>query len=285
MKEQARVMAMLRENCQKMGMIFDEKGYVSEPEDNLLQHFNNWIEIEKEIKKGDGRELSRNAKSGRRSFCAIHSSACLCVNSFAQIKNNIRRFKFLKLSDFSVAIFEKKLTTGISTPNLDFYLENKTHSIGIESKFTEYLQPKLPDSLKKDNKTGLKYGNLTHYINRFEELSNVPSGFRESVFEYYIQKKEKLYLDVAQLIKHTLGLLNRQAETGLKAVLVYIYWEPETTAGVALYAQHRKEIEEFRTRIGTFVDFEAMSYKEFWETNNVALGAEEVGKLRKRYGV
>jgi len=281
MTEYTRVMAMLHGQCIKLGMSFDEKGYVSKPEDNLIYPFENWKEIEKEIMQGDGRELQRDAESGRRSFCAIHSSACLCVNSFANVKRNPHRFSFIDLSDFSIAKFEEKLKTGISTPNLDFYLENKTHCIGIESKFTEYLEKKLPNSLGKDK----KYGNLTQYINRFKELSNVPSGFKESVFEYYIMKKDKLYLDVAQLIKHTLGLLNRQAETGKKAVLVYVYWEPENTDGVVLYAQHRKEIEEFRNRIGTFIDFEAMSYKEFWDSKDMVFCAEDVGKLRKRYGI
>jgi len=281
MTENSRVMAVIQDHCKKIGMTFDEKGYVGEPEDNLILPFDNWKEIEKEIKKGDGRELSRNAKSGRKSFCAIHSSACLCVNSFAQVKKNISRFTFLNLSDFSVARFEEKLDTGISTPNLDFYIENETHCIGIESKFTEYLNKKLPNK----NSTDDEYGNLTKYTNRFEELKNVPSGFRETVLEYYIGKSEKMYLDVAQLIKHTLGLLNRQVETGKKSMLVYIYWEPVNKGAVAVYTQHRTEIEEFKSRIGAFIGFEVMSYKEFWDGKEMGLVNVDVKKLRERYEI
>jgi hypothetical protein len=65
-----------------------------------------------------------------------------------------------------VAQAEKKLPTGLkgTSPNLDFYLENKNAIIGIESKFLELLKPKQPKfSISYSNRflTTLDSGLLT----------------------------------------------------------------------------------------------------------------------------
>ena len=107
----------------------DEKGYLSSmnPVDNLLPNVTNWNIISSEIGKGQGSEL-KIEKNGRMKFCALHSSAALCVNNFATLKQNKDAISFLKYSNFTEAVFEKKLSTGISTPNLDFYLENSKNT-------------------------------------------------------------------------------------------------------------------------------------------------------------
>ena len=88
-------------------------------------------------------------------FNAIHSSSALAVNNFAPFKEQFDSLSFMNYSNFIEASFEKKLPTGISTPNLDFYLETKFEIIGIEAKFTEHLSKKLPNY--KENLTQLGY--------------------------------------------------------------------------------------------------------------------------------
>jgi hypothetical protein len=113
---------------------------------------------------------------------------------------------------FIEATFEKHLSTGISTPNLDFYLENNDVIIGVESKFTEIFLNKYPNI---DN-------NLDSYYNR-KELQYLPYGFNK-IIEYYINFGEKLYLDVSQLIKHSIGLIKNGDNKRIR--LLYIFWMP-----------------------------------------------------------
>ena len=112
-------------------------GYLVSAKDNLIEPFPNcWEQIEREFNEGDGNELK--PKEGKKpKFCAVYSSSALCVNNFVPFKEHHAELSFLNYSGFDEARFEKKLSTGISFPNLDFYLENKTTVIGIESKFTE----------------------------------------------------------------------------------------------------------------------------------------------------
>ena len=223
------------------------------PEDNLIKTISNWNIIENEIGKGHGSEL-KIEKNGRMKFCALHSSAALCVNNFATLKQNKNNIRFLRYSNFTEAVFEKKLPTGISTPNLDFYLENPDVNIGIESKFTEYLTPKI-DHTKK---------NLSKYFMR-EELNFLPRLF-ESLILNYINYPDKMFLDVAQLIKHSIGLIKNKGNKD--AILVYIYWQPRkwNPNGIfqEIYEQHKKEIEDFAQRINKFISFKHMTYKELW---------------------
>ena len=94
------------------------------------------------------------------------------------LKSWLPDFEFVGFKNFSVAIFEKELTTGLKkgNPNLDFYLENDNVVLGIESKFTEIIEDKLPDKPYK-RKSGEIIGNLTNYQKQFRKLSNIPKDF------------------------------------------------------------------------------------------------------------
>ena len=233
----------------------DEKGYITSmnPEDNLIQNVTNWNIIKTEIGKGQGGELKVN-KNGRIKFCALHSSSALCVNNFAIFKKNPKDISFLGYSNFTEAVFEKKVSTGISTPNLDFYLKNSKTIIGIESKFTEYLTSKIEHT--KDN--------LSKYFMR-EEFNFLPRLF-DSIILNYINCSDKMFLNVAQLIKHSIGLLKNKGNK--KPILVYIYWQPKKwdTNGAfqKIYEQHNKEIEDFAKRINKFITFKHLSYTDLW---------------------
>lgn len=167
----------------------------------------NWDIIEKEFEKGDGNEL-KGSDNGLPKFKSIYSSAALCVNNFAFIKHMINQsldFNFLNYSEFDSAKFESKRPSGLRghCPNLDFTLENDSVIIGIESKFTEFFTAKLPNE-KRNRKS---YGNLEPYF-RSKKLDRL-KDFKNNVVKYYKDYPNKMYLDSSQLIKHTLGIINK----------------------------------------------------------------------------
>lgn len=169
----------IRKHFVKLGIGMNEKGYVDKNECNLIEKFSNWEAIKSELQEGQGSELKKD--NGVIKFNAVHSSSALCVNNFAPFKEKKDKFSFFGYSDFTEATFEKKLPTGISTPNLDFYLENKNTVMGFESKFTELLIKKLPN-IVTDSKT--KVGNLQKYLNRKEELNYLADDFFDFIEEY-----------------------------------------------------------------------------------------------------
>ncbi len=234
----------------------DKKGYIISmyPEDNLLQTIANWDIIKEEIGNGQGSELKID-KNDRRKFCALHSSSALCVNNFALFKQNHENISFFSKTNFTEAVFEKKLPTGISTPNLDFYIENSDTIIGIESKFTEYLNSNINHTKE----------NLGKYFMR-EELSFLPRLF-DSIILNYLNCPDKMFLNVAQLIKHSIGLLKNKGNK--EAILVYVYWQPKrwdkNGAFQRIHEQHNKEIEDFAQRISKFITFKHLSYSDLWE--------------------
>lgn len=216
-------------------------------------------------------------------FNAVHSSSALCVNNFAVLKQHVLNLTFQKqYSNFIDCTFEKKLPTGISTPNLDFYLESDSTIIGFESKFTEHFSSKLPN----------KDGNLNKYLDR-KELNYLPDTFK-TVIDKYIQITDKLNLDVAQLIKHSIGLIKRNVirdkvilDRNLnvsKPVLVYIYWEPTNYLDYSNLIKHRTEIDEFCKDINEYIEFIPMTYSELWKSyENDELYRDHFKKIKKRY--
>lgn len=255
----------------------DKKGYLisMNPEDNILQNVSNWNIIKSELGEGQGSELKID-KNERRKFCALHSSAALCVNNFATLKQNKEDITFSNYTNFTEAVFEKKLSTGISTPNLDFYLENPETIIGIESKFTEYLTRKIEHTKE----------NLSKYFMR-EEFGFLPRLF-DSVILNYINCPDKMYLNVAQLIKHSIGLIKNKENKD--AILIYIYWQPKSWALNGTYhkihEQHKKEIEKFSKLINRFLTFKHLSYSDLWKDyNEYGIIKKDIDIIKTKYDI
>lgn len=259
--------------AEEFGLNPNAKGYVASNTDDLISTVDSWDEIKEELSNGQGSELKPD-KNGIMKFNAVHSSSALCVNNFGLLKSRLSKFTFLNYSNFNEATFEKKLPTRISTPNLDFYLENEKVLIGIESKFTETLKKKLPN----------EGGNLEKYLNR-KELEYLPKSFQK-IIESYIASTEKTHLDVAQLIKHSIGLINasQKKDNYPNPVLVYIYWLPANWVNFDIFKQHNIEIDEFKNSINEYIDFVPMSYLEFWNHYGVEPTLKEsICEMRKRY--
>lgn len=269
------VLKAIRSHCLQMGMTFDADARVETAEESLLRSTAHWPSIREELERGGGSELkSRGGK--RPKFHSLHSSAALCVDAFAPFKEQPEAIRFLGYVPFLVARFEMKLKTGISRPNLDFYLEDKDHVIGIESKYTEWLSPKVPDH----------GANLTMYLHRADELLVVHDGLIQELIAYYVSEQEKLFLDVAQLIKHALGLFACAAQNDTVPVLVYVYWVPRNAPDLVEHRRHLSVIAEFGQRISPFLSFRALSYTELWEVlENDSHYRDTLPLLRKRYEI
>jgi hypothetical protein len=250
-KLKKKIVDLLIAEAKARGLDVDANGYVNSIEDNLITEFTAWDQIEIELKNGDGNELVAKG-GGKPNFYALHSSAALCVNNFAIFKEQSKEVSFLGEKFYNTKRFEMKLNTGISHPNLDFFLESEKSTIGIESKFLETLERKNPKNLDK-------------YINRRKEIDNIPEELFELI-QFYITSEYLGYLDVAQLIKHSIGLIRRSSFEKTKPKLVYIYWTPEDDGFLPTeFKKHKLEVEDFSNKIKPFIDFIPMRYEDFWQ--------------------
>jgi hypothetical protein len=266
-------------NC---NVTLDEYGYVEQLEKNLLPGITCSDFID-EVGRGGGSELKprfRNGKKMKPKFQAVHSSCALAVNSFGTLKKEAtgRDWPGLGLAELNALIFEKKLSTGIkgSLANLDVYITSPTSILGIESKFTEYLTPKAPVFAPA-------------FVS--EKLDVEPCWWTILKTHRDSQLRRKQYLDVAQLIKHYLGLRRavRKAEVKdtRKITLLYLFWEPLNATDFQVFADHRAEIKSFEHEIkGTDVKFVSMTYQDLWnEWKAQGFMAEHVERLIQRYNV
>lgn len=239
----------------------NEKGYLNHYSENLISTILE-EDFKTDLENGDGNELYGK-------FQALHSSSALGVNFFGFFKRNLGGFEMFGEKDFIECQFEKKLPTGMSRPpNLDFYLENENFVIGFESKFLETLSQKKPD-------ISSAYSD--------ELLSKVDEGFIE-IINHYRKNNSKSYLDTAQLIKHSIGLIKNKGNK--KAKLIYIYWEPLNPSDFKEYKQHKIELKEFSERIKCVkgIEFYHTTYLEFY--NNYAndnLFKHHLENFRNRY--
>lgn len=243
--------------------ISNDNGYVSTISENLIDGIDEKL-FEDDFQKGSGNEL-------KSKFKALYSSSALVVNNFAIIKNLKDSFSFLGETNFEQVNFERKFPTGLggTHPNLDFALENSNKLIAFESKYLETLDKKKVSFKDSYNKEKL------NYINPF---------WFDLIKEY---QGEKLFLDVAQLIKHSIGLINYKNKNIDKEItLVYIYWTPQNVNQIPEFEIHHIELLEFEERIKNQKDinFISMSYIEFWKLyendNNLN---EHFKKVRERY--
>ncbi len=216
---------------------------------------------------GSGNELKdkKSKKTGKiepAKMRALHSSSALCVNLFQYfIDENGQAKNFAKElliacglinenndGDVKSIEFEKKFSTGISTPNLDVVIkygtEFENHLFAFESKFNEPYSSHYEDFnlLKKSyysDKNKRIWDNVGSLYDALIEIKEkrVPGKKKNMlIFDYN-------YLDGAQLIKHILGIANtltkNNDESNVK--LIYLWYDTFDSDG----EKHRNEINEF----------------------------------------
>ena len=260
-------------------LVLNQNGYVPVPQDNLLKDIK-LDDFRKAFDDGAGQEFGSVDVPGK--FCAAYSSSALAVNHFAPFATQplpvLGSHRLLSLEGFEVPF-----PTGLRgiPPHLDALLTSDRVRLAVESKCLEYLRPKSMKALQKAATrlrdkylTGIMDGRCNSpWFAEMRELAGEPSRYR--------------LLDAAQLIKHTLGLLN--APDDRPTTLLYIYWEPLDAGRSPIFAAHREEVTKFASRVaGDSVRFETMSYPELWDqwrASGDPFLDMHVGALRRRYAI
>ena len=222
-------------------------------------------ETRDDLAAGAGRELDKKAR-------APHSSSVLVVNTFEPWRVHFGQLELAGVRSFKEIAFEKKCRTGLpgTPPHLDLITETPNAVVALESKCLEYLNPK-----------GLCFE--PSYKMLADEYGE------RSWFRYVVGgAPNSLHLDIAQLVKHWLGLCRMYRDRPI--TLLYTYWEPENWRQVPECRRHRCEIQEFADRVAEdAVRFEAISYCELWAhwERHVATPwvTDHVARLRQRYAV
>jgi hypothetical protein len=220
-----------------------------------------------------GSELTPGRQRPPRMW-ALHSSAALVANVFdgwgsdsaplaAALGDGRRR---------AAIAFEEPIPTGVEgdPPTLDVALTLESGLLlGIESKFTEWLQR------RPRNKQAFK----PKYFPPGRDLWSEHGlrGCQTLADELQSGAARFKWLHAAQLLKHALGLARRSGP----AVLVYLYYEWPTREGAA----HRAELERFAARVADDVDLRVLTYQALYAAlaADPAVDRAYLDYLRARY--
>ncbi len=206
----------------------------------------------KEFSKGNGNEL-KGSRNTPPKICALHSSAALCVNVFQYWKNKENE-SFTGILNFcgnGEIKFEQKFEIDKRfeiPPNLDVVIKTKNNDLNkqilaIECKFSEPYYHAHNSGLEKY----LKIPKLWEGLLNTYYLAN----------EIKMEEKSFRFLDAAQLIKHILGLKNKEGINRFK--LLYLWYDVPGTAG----KHHKNEIDKFTKIVRQDgIDFFSLTYQE-----------------------
>lgn len=253
---------------------FDPNGYVRLRKQNLFRALS--AQVEKSLRSGAGSELDPRDEAPPK-FHALHSSSALAVNVFAYWEDQDLRplTEALGIGPASgPPEFERTFETGLrgTAPHLDIVLPLATNELfAIESKFTEWLTP------KSRSKPPFRAA----YLNEGENLWSMLGLHQCQQLAQDIQDRRQVFehLDAPQLLKHALGLAN---QTGEGFSLGYLYFDWGGDEGES----HRREIEQFRRRVGDEIRFTPMSYQTLFRRLTTTCGSahiEYLTYLRERY--
>jgi hypothetical protein len=236
-----------------------KNGYVETYRHNLLNGINEKYFVN-DIKNGSGNELNKK-------FRALWSSSALVVNNFVPFVENIENISFNN-SIFKNAGFERKFSTGLggTPPNIDFFIENNNLLIGFESKYSEIL-----------NKT------ISEFKDKYFFIKYLNDNFLKLMKKY---NKTNGYLHTAQLLKHSIGLINYKIKTGKEVMLYYIYWTPLNWNNFYEYNNHESELKIFSEELNATnqIKFLSMKYADLWQIyENDNILKDYIRMLKTRY--
>ena len=255
--------------------------YAESVEANLIQGVP-FAQCREDYELGKGSELTgRNGQPPK--MAAMFSSSALVVNTFGPWRSNPLTLALKRRPTFQSLKFEAACPNGLqqfsplaTNPHLDVLLQSHDKVLGIESKCLEYLSPKEAS-----------------FSSTYDKISDERNRSRWFQYIAVLQENSRLYrhLDVAQLIKHALGLSYTYAgkQQGPPEIL-YMFWEPINWKNFDEFKRHRDEIEQFATAIhGDSLRFEALSYSELWDDWQTRPSpdwlSQHVKNLRGRYDV
>ena len=252
----------------------DAAGYLSTVAANLRAALS--TQAKQAFERGDGGELKDTASRPAK-MRALHSSSALAVNVFDYwtTRDPAPLGGALELgSEVRSLRFEAQFPTGLdgNPPNLDLavVLANGT-TVGVESKFTEWLHAKtqqreafkpkyFPDGKGLWQARGLRQS---------QALAQA-MGTGATVFRHF---------DAAQLLKHALGLAT---QLGDKFAILYLFYDWPCAEAEA----HRAEVQDFASLVGSEVRFRALTYQDLYRRLKSKAGAadgEYLAYLGRRY--
>jgi len=250
-------------------------GHLAEWQSNLMPGIDADL-VYQDLSDGSGGELKDKPDGTPAKFCAPYSSSALCVNSFGLARIDAALLSVAGLTAFGSCKFEQKLPTGLdgTPPNLDLVASSPDLFLAVESKFLEPLGKKKAEFAESYRCAYAECGDAV--LNR--AYQSVASG-----------SEAFAYLDVAQLLKHSLGVLKHSEELPAK-VLLYAYWEPTNAVELEPFVSHWAEIERFKTIMaGSNVEFRAVSYRWLWNSWRIAgqpgVLREHADRLLERYTI
>lgn len=249
------------------GILYSHNRRVLALSDNLLAPLN--AATLAEYESGDGDELGSGGVGGKMS--SLHSSSALVCNVFDYWRGRQMEplVSALGIKDRVDELrFEQQLPTGLrgKPPNLDLLLlcKNGGRVTGIESKFTEPYQS-----------NGHK-GFAESYFNTDALWAGL--GRCRGLAEAFTHERNFQYLDVAQLLKHTLGLKRRFASD---FDLCYLWYDVPGSTAAEL---HRAEVATFTEEVVCEIEFRSLTYQELFRSLSRVIQESNYGKyLKSRY--
>lgn len=132
---------------------------------------------------------------------------------------------------------------------------------------------------------------MPSFRNSYERLlenDRLSGPWRDEMMEIRKGHQQYRYLNVAQPIKHALGLANSCVSKSV--TLLYLYWEPKNAADLDEMNAHELELQSFKTRVaGGFPRFRATTYRHLWaqwkRMDRPTWLREHVDNLSRRYDV
>ena len=233
--------------AKSQGLSIDDKGYVDHVDTNLWKPLS--AHARAAYEKGAGSELEGHMK-------ALHASSALVVNFFDywtdKPKAPLLSALGIDADDIQSLDFEAQFPTGLggTPPHLDLAITLGSGAvIGIESKFTEYL----------DRSTQGRGSFRPSYFPTSEGLwaaKGLPAcqALAEELRDHQHHFE---HLDPWQLLKHALGLAT---SSGPNFSLWYLYYDclgPRSDA-------HKREIQTFANRVGNETRFKALTYQQVY---------------------
>lgn len=207
-------------------------------------------ETDRDFREGDGAELDESLRRPAKMRAHVSSSA-LAVNFFDAWRGSDMTAISSALGLGSVArqiCFEykpKQYPVGPRSPNFDLLLTLQGgYRAAVEAKFAEPFRPPGPDAIFSP-----KYFPDGEGLWQRVGLSRSQQVVRQLAPRWH-------YLDVAQLLKHMLGLASEGTES---ATLVYLWFD----TGLPDAEAHKTEVARFAEEVrGDRVAFVARTYQE-----------------------
>jgi hypothetical protein len=259
--------------AERAGIKSDEQGYCYRLDENLFHPLSSCSRLD--YASGDGAELGKEGKRGK--ILALHSSSALACNFFDYWRGRdlTGLAQALGTTELCGIGFECKFPTGLqgTPPNLDVVLyESDGGVLAIECKLMEPFQK------SKKEKTYLK----PKYFEKDDTWARVKLPGCQVLADDIQQNPAQFdLLDVAQLLKHMLGLASNQRHWQL----CYLWYDYDP--GGPASKKHASEIVSFREQIGDDAKrFSSLTYQELFQRLSHFLGEQHLEYqeyLRDRY--